>query len=768
MTLVNRRPHIVVSNEMPAARIRVYDGGGGGFKRNSNEIPAHAQRISNQATQLRAYFATKRDTELTSRRYFKVELPQGKSVTGSTEESLEESLLGKVVSSPATNIAHISVLPASFEDMARSLQTYANSADHRGKSRFAVVESLSPIPFEEKVAPRILDVDDATVSDFLITFYEDLTNKETTALRAQIQQEIANDGGGNVSGQVLSSNGTILELKTSKRNIRRITDLFMAIQSVDFNDEIVETSAQIGSQIPDTVTVVNNDSNARACIFDMGVTTGSRFLQGSLIGQQNAFNQTTLPTVHNGAGTAYLAHGTFVASRIVFGDNIREQYLRGGFVPDVKVYSIDLRRVDGGGNLQRPSTSELLRTIRSFVEAHHTEYRVYNLSVNVVNTVFTNTGAVSHLAAELDALGARYNVLFVISCGNFPLVGQQGPAEPYPQHFSNPLTAILMPAESTLSLSVGSCAVNDGLGAMAPANQPSGFTRKGPGIGGDLKPDVIAHGGNNTDKWGDYEQYSATGLDESGSYLAHGNGTSYAAPLITRLAAKIFNEFQNPSACLAKALIVHFSKIHPYDGEFPDHKNVVGNGIPNENDIFTSHSNRQTFIFDGSLGFREMVEVPFFVPSVLTNRSGRRGLGKLKIRITIVTATETSLALRSGYCKSHVRTKIVKINGDGKRKYVPFSDSDTLETGRYKSLYQLEKSFTSSVSSGEWAVFLAHESRWKLKNDRMRFAVVITIEDPLEVSNLDIHAAIRNESRTRFQADLNVANRLPTRVRGRT
>lgn len=752
-----RRPHIVVTNEPPAATVREYPGGGGGFKREPTTLGDHSRRISTEAAQLRAFFANQRDLPNTSHRYFRIELPEGQTVMGAVEETIREKLHAEIVSSPAKNIAHISTLPTAFDDLVRGINEYATTPNHDGKSKYALVESIKPIPFDEKASPRTLLVDDAVESNFVVSLHEDLTANEVQAVTTRIQEEIRASGG-RIENQVRSSNGALLELKVSKRDIRRISDLIMAIQSVDLNDDIITTSANLGEQILDGAVVGNNESNAKVCIFDMGVVTGSRLLNSSLIGQHNAFGQNPPAT--------FLEHGTFVASRIIYGDNLRQQYLANRFTPDVKVYSVDLRRFDHLGNIKRPTALELIPIIREFVERNHETYKVYNLSFNGVNLLYLNTSKVSSLAAELDTLSCKFNVIFVISSGNFPLSATL-PEDAYPQYFASEDTSLLMPAESSLSLTVGSHAQHSGEGAMADAPFPSPFTRRGPGFDGDLKPDVLAHGGNYIEGWRPYDQYSAAGIDSSGRHLAYGNGTSYSAPIISRLAAKTFELIPTASACLVRALIIHSAKVTPFTAQdFPNFEHVVGNGIPSQDDIFSSHKHRQVFIFDGSLGFREMREIPFFVPSVLTQRSSKKGLGKVRIRVTIVTAPETSLNLESGYCKSHLRTKILKIGADGARKDVGFSDTDTMETGRYRSIYQMDKSFSTKVSPGEWAIFVAHESRWKLKHDRLRYAVVVSVEDPLQADNVDVHAAIRTESRTRFRNELTIQQ--GTRVRART
>ncbi|MEQ1788801.1 MAG: hypothetical protein ABL857_00005, partial [Rickettsiales bacterium] len=79
----------------------------------------------------------------------------------------------------------------------------------------------------------------------------------------------------------------------------------------------------------------------------------------------------------------------------------------------------------------------------------------------------------------------------------------------------------------------------------------------------------------------------------------------------------------------------------------------------------------------------------------------------------------------------------------------------------YSTVIKMEKSFSREVSSGEWKVLVAHESRWTLKNSKTKFAVVISIEDPANDPNIDIIKSIRSEApANKFKNELKVRERI--------
>ena len=109
--------------------------------------------------------------------------------------------------------------------------------------------------------------------------------------------------------------------------------------------------------------------------------------------------------------------------------------------------------------------------------------------------------------------------------------------------------------------------------------------------------------------------------------------------------------------------------------------------------------------------------------------------------------------------------EIIGLNYKDKNKNakdVSFSASNSIDSDRYSTVVKMEKSFSREISGGEWKIFVAHESRWTLKNPKTKFAVVITVEDPKKDPEIDIFSSIRSECPNRYQNVLTVQNRIRT------
>jgi hypothetical protein len=754
MDVKNTRPHIFIKNEPAAPVKREYDGGGGGtYARQSYK--QHAIKVQAEAHKLRAIFANSKDSGI-SNIYYKVEIPEDQKVAMSTGKVLEKNLHSTIIGSPASNIAHVSSSQDSFEDFLSQLDLYKSSEASTGKSKFASIESISEIPFSEKVSERFLSgfETDLAEGDALITLFSDLDQADVKTVCQGVSQFLKKN-----NGQFLSflprEEGALLRVRSKKSTLKDLAEMFVSIQSLDSADEVVTEMASVGEPIDNTIAVNPNNSKAYACMFDTGVNSSSRFLSDSIVEDHCPFGS------NRGVGNA---HGTFVGSRIIYGDSLKDQITTGVLTPDVKLLSVCINRFDDLGNKIIVTVDGLIAVIRETVERWHNEIRVYNLSIsctpqNASASASIKDDIVHQLASEVDSLSRKYDVLFVMCTGNIPWGGSiPFPSKPYPSYFDDDTSRIMSPGEAMLGLTVGSIALEHNAGSMAQFSEPSPFTRRGPGFSGYHKPDLVAHGGNCGNNWSQHDFLNVVGLSDAGDFLSYARGTSYSAPLISRLAAKLFENIQGASACLIKAMLIHFSQEPQSDNLSEEQlKKLHGHGQPSVPMLTNSTKNIQSYLYQGSMDFRDMVEIPFFVPSVLTNRKGNN---KIKVKVTISFYPETSAVLKSGYCKSHIRTKIIKLNKKGASADVSFSDSTVLDSDRYSTVIKMEKVFSQGVSPGDWKVLIAHESRWTLRNPNTKYAVVITIEDPKNDPKIDIHAAIRNEAPNRYQSELGVQERI--------
>jgi hypothetical protein len=285
------------------------------------------------------------------------------------------------------------------------LERYSKSEESVGKSNFAQIERLSDIPTSEKLTTRLKRAIESKEfkDEALVSLFSDLTRQERENYKILIQG-ILQQNQGQVLGEYLSESGLFLKVKANSKTIEKVAEKILAVQSVDAIDELIAPSSTDGAPIESSVVVKVNGSSAAVCIFDTGTIQNSRFIDGSILGHENPLG----PTFDSD-------HGTFVSSRIIYGDTLRDQIAKGTLSPDVKVLSVCVFPHDEIGNKIRVSTEKLMETIRSTVERWYRQIRVFNLSLNLespdpkVNPAIADD-SVNPLAAELDNLAKKYDV----------------------------------------------------------------------------------------------------------------------------------------------------------------------------------------------------------------------------------------------------------------------------------------------------------------------------------------------------------------------
>lgn len=301
-------------------------------------------------------------------------------------------------------------------------------------------------------------------------------------------------------------------------------------------------------------------------VLDSGLATGHPLLSPA-VGDAQSF----IPGL--GSDDQY-GHGTLVGGIALYGD-VEETLMARTFMPTLRLYS---GRILDANNASDDKLIE--NQVEEAVRYFHREYgcRVFNLSYGDRRKPYLGRH-VRGLAVTLDMLTRELGVLFVVPTGNFQGTAMV-PADwrnDYPDYLFTPEAALLDPAPALNVLTVGSLARWDATFSaqryqsdpaeqpIARHDQPSPFTRSGPSVGGAIKPELVAYGGNwavnlhAANKW-----IHPQGLGElstckdfaSGWLFAEKAGTSFAAPHVAHLAAHILTEHPKADHNLLRALLV--------------------------------------------------------------------------------------------------------------------------------------------------------------------------------------------------------------------
>jgi hypothetical protein len=224
----------------------------------------------------------------------------------------------------------------------------------------------------------------------------------------------------------------------------------------------------------------------------------------------------------------------------------------------------------------------------------------------------------------------------------------------YPDYFAEPVCRIANPAQSFQALTVGSVAYGafttpDWTSLSSRAGDSSGFSRAGLGIWNTIKPEVVEFGGDemvstarpitvSTPQVAEsyYPRLTRSTLYGGPSVTRDGVGTSFAAPKVARIAARIANVLPNESALTYRALIAQSARWPEWaEALAPAAKaeivRRIGYGVPDIDRASANTDFRTTFLS----GSRSIRAGECHVYQVLVPDALRRPADEFDIRVDV-------------------------------------------------------------------------------------------------------------------------------------
>lgn len=320
--------------------------------------------------------------------------------------------------------------------------------------------------------------------------------------------------------------------------------------------------------------------SSRVCILDSGINANHPLL-GSAIADSQSYIEGQ--DVDDEAG-----HGTGVAGIALYGD-LEACVAANYWSPQFWLYNGKVMYLDENTGETRFDEKTIERTLTEAVKYFAGELgcRIFNLSLGNANAPYDGKH-IRGIAYVLDMLAREYDILFVVSAGNFsgsnePPVPVSSWRDEYPSYLMNEASVIIDPASALNVITVGSLAKHNAhineqrhpeINALSPASedQPSPFTRHGPSVGKALKPELVAPGGNRAspmrqeDKQWDAVERGMGVLTLNHQFVGATlfkeiSGTSFSAPHITHLAGRLLNEYPQSSANMLRALLVNHANL---------------------------------------------------------------------------------------------------------------------------------------------------------------------------------------------------------------
>ena len=373
-------------------------------------------------------------------------------------------------------------------------------------------------------------------------------------------------------------------------------------------------------------------------------------------------------------------HGTMVASLLLYGDLQTAIASGRPLQPICRVVSA--RVLDSGNQFPVDELWEKdLQEAMTWCADHGA--KIINLSLGDDRSPYSPPRQMS-AAAIVDDLARQLGLVVVVATGNSHPADyltdiNSSSARDYPTALlQDDATGILDPGTSLLGLTVGGLTTAEASGSyssretlqrqpMGDPNWPSPITRTGPGPGQAIKPELTELAGTLGIEHGTLVSNDAelgvTGANaHTGGLLSWDVGTSYAAPLISRVAAATVSRFPNFSAELIRSLVLISAERIP----FTDHlkggdaaremaeRALLGYGRPSIPRACESTSHRVILVAEENISINgvHIFEIP--VPSSFYSSGGKRGLD-----IALAYSPPTRVR-RLDYMASHMEYHVAK------------------------------------------------------------------------------------------------------------
>jgi hypothetical protein len=482
-------------------------------------------------------------------------------------------------------------------------------------------------------------------------------------------------------------------------------------------------------------------------------------------------------------------HGTLVAGLLAYGSV--EDALAGSkaWVASGPIHLVRvLERVPGQPERTRfPTDQPVHLVIEDAIRQLHTEQgvRIFNLSITDPEPY--SGPHVSVWSERMDELVRELDIVIVIAAGNqFPneLPADTDLLNAYPGYLLSEAARVAEPAIAVNALTVGSIAHADapqrldgqsrpGERAIAGVREPSPFTRSGPGTAGATKPDLVHHGGNWSLNDVDVLQVRDHGVSvislvmNDQRLFGVANGTSFATPRITRLAAQVLHRYPNASANLIRALIGSACMpITAPAGLTPEERRrITGNGQPVEVSALDSGAQRVSMTFEGRIQSDTVAIHPVPIPDVFAReRSWRRSVVALAFDPPVrrtrrdYLGASMKLDLVRAMSLGQVEATWQRQPGDkAQRMSLPKDHRrPTLDPGTQAcddSTLQVRSLRTNhlDVDDGDTYYIVVQHAPSPWLKEEQRYALVVTLEDE-EREEIDLYAAVQPRARARQRA----------------
>ncbi len=661
---MNKYEHLPLTHYQGEVQRQTRRHGGGGYKlpvgRNKSDFSRETKRNVDNVINTFKAVKTKYSGIINPSLIFEIEVNQ--SVDYNSLEDILSSMGIHILSSAENKKGHWVVFSddESLNEFKRKLSTYG-SPDGPKYDFFNVFRVLKDIPKEEKIGERLKQHPLGLAPEYIdIELWRMVDEQRNITFINELKSAYPDRNKFRITDQLITKSFVLLRVRLSKIEFDEIIELkevaradrpsLPAFNPFELNNLDI---AEIERNAPD-------ENSAGILIIDSGIVSNHPLLEKCIGGEENF--QIGETATHDTVG-----HGTAVAGCAAYGDIekcIRDRV----FTPSNWIFSAKIMYRHESLQTAVYTDDELFErqfqeSILSFLSNSDYHIRVVNISLGNDSDVWNKSYSRQlPLAALIDELAYQFpNVVFIVSTGNqhpknideFDSIDNIKAS--YPKYLLEKADfKLINPATSALALTVGSISPpirvqqnyygEDQIKIpIAEENQPSPFTRTGPGINGMVKPELVGYGGNLIL----YNNFGRISEDSGGKIVLLNNqtttdllrfdyGTSFSAPKIAQIAGAIANKYPQRSAnfiinmLISSADFPFIPKDDFYNSKngkaIDDHLNVSGYGLPSFERAINSFDKRVVLFDEGKLQMNRVKVYSLQLPEVFFNEAGYKRL----------------------------------------------------------------------------------------------------------------------------------------------
>ncbi len=586
---------------------------GSTFKREN--YGEHGQKLISRFSEVQQVISKAKDSDLVDSIFLEVTTPESNPIRHESQKLSQLGLHVVSYSKRAENIGTAKVSRREYQKLQERIEAYASSPNNVGKSSISILEDISPVPIEEKISPNFIEVKPDSKIQSILYFYAGLSEREKTGIIDQIRIFLSDRDAEILNTYTFSTEDTTVVVSSLYHTLLELGEDFSTLRQIGPDRVFFTTDSTPTSPLPNPIAINPPINTVIVAVVDTGIRATSALISPAI--------SSCLSFLPPNSVDAHYEHGTFVASRILYGDTLEDKLQNQPVTPSCYVLDVRVLGRDANGDILGLDEQGLAMAIDQAAQTFSPNVRVVNISLGT--GVAINDNEYSLVANIIDQIARRYDLLFVTTAGN---ICNSNLIASYPRSVPYPGWRIDLPGESLLALTVGSIACFTDHNSISKKNELSPFSRIGPGANGGIKPEVVAHGGNCNTLGKTTSRLGVIGVHGDGLQIAFDFGTSFAAPLVSGIAAQIFEHYGAPSANLVKAFICHFTDPAISPINITDPLRTVGFGIPNLSKAISSGGSSAAFFHEGTIKKNVFQYIPFYVPNAMAS-----GNNKPKLRI---------------------------------------------------------------------------------------------------------------------------------------